>query len=73
MAEDTRADVEKLTLAELCAAIAEGRVSYTLHDGCYRVTRRDVSRLRLDLDDPMLQRSLRPESYGALSHSADAH
>lgn len=61
MAEDTRADA-KLTLAELCEAIAEGRVGYTVHDGCYQVKPTDVRRLRLDMDDPLLDLSLRPEA-----------
>ncbi|MGH2515546.1 MAG: hypothetical protein ACRDHP_07805 [Ktedonobacterales bacterium] len=53
MAEDTRADA-KLTLAELCEAIAEGKVGYTVHDGCYQVKPTDARRLRLDQDDPLL-------------------
>lgn len=61
MAEDTRADT-RLTLAELCAAIAEGRVGYTVRDGCYQVKPTDARRLRLDLDDPLLDLSLHPEA-----------
>lgn len=71
MVEDTRADA-KLTLAELCEAIAEGRVGYTLHDGCYQVKPTDARRLRLDLDDPLLDLSPHPELYDLLGDEAEA-
>jgi hypothetical protein len=72
MAEDTRVET-KLTVAELCEAIAEGRVGYTVRDGCYQVKSSDARRLRLDLDDPLLDLSLRPEAFDALGDGAEMH
>ena len=46
MATDTRGDKTTPTLAELCEAIAEGRVRYALQDGQYRVNGADARRLR---------------------------
>ncbi len=45
MATDTRKD-QQLTLADLCEAIAEGQVPFTLSDGAYQVSRRELRRLR---------------------------
>lgn len=45
MATDTRKD-QQLTLADLCEAIAEGEVPFTLSDGAYQVSRRELRRLR---------------------------
>lgn len=36
----------RVTLAELCQAIAEGRLPYTVSDGHYEVRAADVRRLR---------------------------
>ncbi|HLZ22689.1 MAG TPA: hypothetical protein VKQ30_11260 [Ktedonobacterales bacterium] len=71
MAEDTCAE-PKLTLAELCTAIAEGRVDYTLRNGCYQMWRRDVQRLRLDLEEPRLPLSLYPAACDMLGDSVGA-
>lgn len=53
MTDDTRKD-QQLTLADLCQALEDGRVDYTLRDGCYQVKPTAVRRLRLDLDTTML-------------------
>lgn len=45
MATDTRTDTS-MTLAELCQAIAEGDLSYALHDDHYYVKANDVRRIR---------------------------
>lgn len=73
MAEDTCADTNaKLTIGELCEAIAEGRVDFTVRDGCYQVKPGDARRLSLALDDPLLDLSPRPEIEDALSGTAEA-
>lgn len=71
MAEDAR-DEASLTLAELCQAISEGRVGYTVRDGCYQVKRTDARRLALDLDLdlPPLDFSVRPDLFDALADEA---
>lgn len=69
MAEDARNEAS-LTLAELCQAIAEGRVGYTVRDGCYQVKRTDARRLALDLDLPPLDFSMRPGLFDALADEA---
>lgn len=68
MAEDTRSD-SNMTLAELCQAIAAGRVGYTLRDGCYQVKCTDARRLALNLDEnhPLLDFSAQPELFDALA------
>jgi hypothetical protein len=43
MATDTRKD-QQLTLADLCEAIAEGQVPFTLSDGAYQVSHRELRR-----------------------------
>lgn len=45
MATDTRKD-QQLTLADLCEAIAEGQLPFTLSDGAYQVSHRELRRLR---------------------------
>jgi hypothetical protein len=45
MATDTRAD-KQLTIADLCQAIAEDEVAYTLRDGEYQVSGAELRRLR---------------------------
>ena len=45
---------QQLTVADLCQAIEDGRVDYTLRDGCYQVKRTAARRLRLDIDSAML-------------------
>ncbi len=45
MATDTRTDTS-MTLAELCQAIADGDLSYALHDDHYYVKANDVRRIR---------------------------
>ncbi len=45
MATGTRKD-QQLTLADLCEAISEGQVPFTLSDGAYQVSRRELRRLR---------------------------
>jgi hypothetical protein len=45
MATDTRKD-QQLTLADLCEAIADGQLPFTLSDGAYQVSQRELRRLR---------------------------
>jgi hypothetical protein len=45
MATDTRKG-KSLTLADLCQAIADGRLCYTLRDGEYEVSALDLRRFR---------------------------
>lgn len=45
MATGTRKD-QQLTLADLCEAIVEGQLPFTLSDGAYQVSRRELRRLR---------------------------
>ena len=67
MAEDTRAETNmKLTIGELCEAIAEGRVDYTVRDGCYQVKPSDARRLSLDLPP-------RPEACDACEEEMGAY
>lgn len=74
MAEDTRADTNtKLTLGELCEAIVEGRVDYTVRDGCYQVKPGDARRLSLDMGDPQLDLSPRPEAYDSCQEEMGAY
>lgn len=74
MAEDTRADTNtKLTLGELCEAIVEGRVDYTVRDGCYQVKPSDARRLSLDLDDPLLDLLPRPEACDTCEEEMGAY
>jgi hypothetical protein len=47
MATDTRRE-KSLTLADLCEAIADDRLSYTLRDGEYEVSALDLRRFRRD-------------------------
>lgn len=53
MTDDTRTD-HKLTFADLCQAIEDGRVDYTRRNGCYQVKRTSVRRLQLDIDSAIL-------------------
>ena len=46
MASDSRKPNDALTIADLCEAIAEHEVPYTLRDGQYQLTGRDLRRLR---------------------------
>lgn len=50
MATDTRTDTS-MTLADLCQAIADGDLSYALHDEHYYVKARDVRRIRSSASD----------------------
>lgn len=53
MTDDTRID-QQLTLADLCQAIEDGRVDYTLREGCYQVKRTAARRLQFDMDSALL-------------------
>ncbi len=53
MTDDTRKD-QQLTLADLCQAIEDGRLDYTLREGCYQVKRNAARRLRGDVDSAIL-------------------
>lgn len=53
MSDDIRTE-QQLTLAELCQAIDDGRVDYTLCDGCYQVKPTAARRLQLDIDSAIL-------------------
>lgn len=53
MSDDIRKE-QQLTLAELCQAIDDGRVDYTLRDGCYQVRPAAARRLRLDIDPALV-------------------
>lgn len=68
MAEDTRIDA-RLTFADLCQAIAAGRIDYTVRDGCYLVKHADSRRLALDLDldDLPLDFSTRSDLFDRLA------
>lgn len=50
MATDTRTDTS-VTLADLCQAIADGDLSYALHDEHYYVKASDVRRIRSSASD----------------------
>lgn len=50
MAAEGKAE-RQMTYAELCQAIEEGRLSYTIRDGHYEVRAADVRRPRLALPD----------------------
>jgi hypothetical protein len=54
---------QQLTLGELCEAIADGRVEYTVEDGCYQVARRDVRRLEPKLELPLLDLLVGQEAH----------
>lgn len=54
MITDNTPTEQQLTVADLCQAIEDGRVDYTLRDGCYQVRRTAARRLRLDMDSAML-------------------
>ena len=53
MTEVTRND-QQLTLGDLCQAIEDGRVDYTVREGCYQVKRTAARRLQLDVDSAIL-------------------
>jgi hypothetical protein len=46
MATDTKKPTQRLTVADLCQAIATDEVTYTLHNGEYQLSGRDVRRLQ---------------------------
>lgn len=54
MRTDNTPTEQQLTVADLCQAIEDGRVDYTLRDGCYQVKHTAARRLRLDMDSSML-------------------
>ncbi len=58
MASDSRKLNDALTIADLCEAIAEHEVPYTLRDGQYQLTGRDLRRLRRAQDDADLPLAL---------------
>jgi hypothetical protein len=58
MASDSRKPNDALTIADLCEAIAEHEVPYTLRDGQYQLTGRDLRRLRRAQDDADLPLAL---------------
>jgi hypothetical protein len=45
MATDTRQPKQHLTMADLCEAIADEKISYTRQDGEYRLTALDLRRM----------------------------
>lgn len=53
MTADEHRKKQRLTLADLCQAIEEGQIQYTLNDGQYEVTGSDLRRLREDADLPL--------------------
>jgi hypothetical protein len=51
MTSGSRKPNDALTIADLCEAIAEHEIPYTLRDGQYQLTGRDLRRLRRTQDD----------------------
>jgi hypothetical protein len=58
----------RMTLADLCQAIAEGRVPYTVRDGQYQIKRSDLRRSRARAAQPDLSADLIAEPRASSLH-----